>query len=206
MQISTVLFDADGVIQWPLHNRRDMWNALLGDADKVDEFFAALLALERTCYCGEGDFVGALPNMMRDWQSTGSIEDLLRGWTAIRVDLQVVELIRRLRSGGVRCYLATNQEPFRGRYMSEQLNYRALFDAEFYSCELGCYKPDPNYFVKILNRLELSPGEVLFVDDKDPNTSAAASVGIRTETFMPSAGTRPSSEMQRVLKKYGLMC
>jgi methionine salvage enolase-phosphatase E1 len=59
--------------------------------------------------------------------------------------------------------------------------------------------------VKILDRLGISAGEVLFIDDKEANTAAAANVGIVTETFTPSAGTRPVSELRRVLKKYGLM-
>ena len=49
---TTVLFDADGVIQWPAPDRRAMWAALLDGRDHlVDEFFEALLAVERTCYC-----------------------------------------------------------------------------------------------------------------------------------------------------------
>lgn len=204
MKITTILFDADGVVQWPKPDRRAMWIELLGARHQVvDEFFQALLDLERTCYRGERDFVAALPDLLRDWRCAGTVDDLLRAWTAIKVDAEVLALVRTVRAAGVICCLATNQEPFRGRYMSQTLGYGAVFDHQFYSCELGFHKPDAKYFGAILNRVGRSPQEVLFIDDKEPNTMAAASIGIHAQTFTPKPGTSPVDEMRRVLSDYG---
>jgi putative hydrolase of the HAD superfamily len=137
------------------------------------------------------------------WNCAGTVDDLLRAWTAIQVDAEVVQLIGTVRASGVLCCLATNQEPFRGRYMSETLDYGAVFDRQFYSCDLGVSKPDPKYFAAILERLGRSPQEVLFIDDIEANTRAAASVGIHTETFTPPSGTSPADEMRRVLERHG---
>ena len=205
MQITTILFDADGVIQWPKAGRRAMWTALLGGRDEiVDEFFQALLELERTCYLGEHDFVSALPDLLSQWACHGTIDDLLRAWTAIQVDTDVVALVRAIRATGTLCCLATNQERFRGRHMSQELGYRAVFDHQFYSCEVGFSKPDPAFFQTILERLGRSAQEVLFIDDKQPNARAAASIGIHAETFTTSPRTAPVDEMRRLLGDYGI--
>ena len=203
MQITTVLFDADGVFQWPRGNRRELWVTLLGGReDAVDEFFADLLGLERTCYCGDRDFVSGVPAVIEKWKCAGAIDDLLTAWTAIEADPEALGIIRKLRSAGVTCCLATNQEPHRRTYMSSTLNYAALFDHQFYSCEVGFHKPDPRYFTAILERLDLDPSQVLFIDDRDDNVRAATSVGIRSEQFVPPSGTRPVEEMRRILSRY----
>jgi putative hydrolase of the HAD superfamily len=205
MPITTVLFDADGVVQGPSANRRTMWAELLcGREHDIDRLVRDLFDLERTCYNGQGDFVAALPDLLLRWNCRGTVDDLLRAWTAIDVDAEVVRLITAIRSSGVTCCLATNQEPFRGRYMAEVLDYGGVFDRQFYSWEIGFSKPDPNYFREILERLSVSPEHVLFIDDIEPNVRAAESVGIQAKTFVPPSGTRATDEMLRLLRHYGL--
>lgn len=182
-----------------------MWTEIVHgrDDDAVDNFVAALSEVERSCYHGHGDFVAALPDLLAQWKCAATVDDLLRVWTAIQVDTEVVQLIARVRASGVVCCLATNQEPFRRRYMTEMLDYGAVFDRQFYSCELGLAKPDPKYFAAILETLGRSPDEVLFVDDIEANTRSAARVGIFTETFTPPSGTRPADEIRRILRRHG---
>ena len=55
------------------------------------------------------------------------------------------------------------------------------FDAVVISCEVGLAKPDPRIFR--LERLGLSAGAALFVDDRADNVQAAAGVGLRTLRF-----------------------
>jgi putative hydrolase of the HAD superfamily len=206
LAINTILFDADGVVQYATPSRRAIWTEILrGRDDAVDDFARALFEVERACYQGRGDFLAALPALLAQWNCAGTIDDLLRAWTAIRVDAEVVQLIATVRASGVLCCLATNQEPFRRRYMFESLDYDAVFDEQFYSCDLGVAKPDPRYFTAILQRLGRSPQDVLFIDDIEANTRAAASVGVHVETFTPPAGTRPAEEMRRVLERRGLV-
>jgi putative hydrolase of the HAD superfamily len=140
--------------------------------------------------------------VLREWRCSGTLEDLLRAWTAIEVDADVVRLIGALRTEGVTCCLATDQEPFRGRYLAETLGYGTLFDREFYSCGLGFCKPDPDYSIALLERLGRSRDETLFLDDMEAITTAA--VGIRSELFVPPPGTRPVDEMRRILRRNGL--
>jgi putative hydrolase of the HAD superfamily len=203
--VEAVLFDADGVVQRPTADRHAQWRALLGGADEaVGRFKCDIFAVERPCHDGGGDFLSALREVLVRWNCTGSVDDALRAWTAIEVDRGVTGLIARVRASGVPCHLATNQEPYRARHMSKVLDYRHVFDRQFYSCELGCSKPDPGYFRAILESLNLPPHAVLFIDDMEANVAAAASIGIRAELFGPVSDMDGVHEMQRILSRHGV--
>jgi FMN phosphatase YigB (HAD superfamily) len=93
--------------------------------------------------------------------------------------------------------------------MAQILDYGKVFDPQFYSCELGLSKPDPNYFAEILERLSVSHEEVLFIDDIEANVGAAKGVGIHARTFVPPPGTCAADEMRRILGRHdlaGLRC
>ena len=70
----------------------------------------------------------------------------------------------------------------------------ASFDAVVISCEVGLTKPGPPIFRLCLERLGLSAGAVLFVDDRADNIEGAARVGLRTLHF---DGREPSSSSAR---------
>jgi putative hydrolase of the HAD superfamily len=55
-----------------------------------------------------------------------------------------------------------------------------MFDHLLFSARLGLSKPDPAIFNAALTRLAVAAGEVIFVDDRAENLSAAAGVGLRT--------------------------
>jgi epoxide hydrolase-like predicted phosphatase len=55
-----------------------------------------------------------------------------------------------------------------------------LFDVIVISGMVGVQKPDPAIFHLLLERLQLAPGETLFVDDFVDNIMAAEGVGMRT--------------------------
>jgi HAD superfamily hydrolase (TIGR01509 family) len=58
------------------------------------------------------------------------------------------------------------------------------------SHEVGARKPDPDYFHRVLERLDLEPAELLFVDDARSNVDAAAALGIRAVRFEGAAALR----------------
>lgn len=179
-----------------------MWNTLLpGPHASFDAFWKDISDIERACYTGAGDFTRALVALIARWQCAGSIEDVLRAWTAIQPDPEMVQLVHDLRAAGLRCYLATNQEPHRCRFMSETLGYKDIFDAEFYSCVVGHAKPDHAYFTAVVDRIGLRPGEVLFIDDHQINVDAATDVGLSAELF--SGGG--SKAMRELLQNFGMI-
>ena len=195
------MFDADGVIQRPSVRRREAWQSLLGPGRSVDEFFSAVLQAERPAWLGASDFVASFSRLLLDWHCLGTLDDALAAWTMIEPDLDMLHVVAGLRRCGVGCHLATNQEAIRAAYMSEQLDYRQLFDREFYSCRLGSAKPDAAYFRTLLARLELPPEAALFLDDNEANVASARAVGLHAEHFLIAAGP---SQLEQILASYGL--
>ncbi|MGA7615516.1 MAG: HAD family hydrolase [Thermoanaerobaculia bacterium] len=66
----------------------------------------------------------------------------------------------------------------------------ALFDATCFSCDEGVAKPDPVIYQRMCERLEVTPGEVLFVGDSHANdVEAPAALGMKTLPI----GTGPGS-------------
>jgi putative hydrolase of the HAD superfamily len=88
--------------------------------------------------------------------------------------------------------------------MREVLEYGKVFDRLFFSCEIGCSKPNPSYFTAILDALKIAPHAVLFIDDVEANVAAASSVGIRAELFAPESPAEAVAEMHRILFRHGL--
>ena len=202
--IKAILFDADGVIQRPSPGRRSLWAQLLGGAVSVDAFLHEVSDAERACYIGDGNFEGRFTALLDRWNCTGDLGAALRAWTAIEVDRGILEIIVTLRASGHRCYLASNQEPYRARYMSETLLYRAAFDDEFYSCTVGHAKPAPAYFRAILDALSVRAEDTLFIDDLSTNVEAARGVGLRASVFAPNPDGRWHDHMREVLANHGL--
>lgn len=203
MRVEAILFDADRVVQRPTADRHEQWRALVGGVDEaVRPFKHDIFTAERPCHDGSGNFVSALRDVLARWNCRGSVDDALRAWTAIAIDQAVIDLIAKVRASGVRCHLATNQEPYRARHMREALRYGQAFDRLFFSCEMGCSKPDPAYFTMILESLNVAPDAVLFIDDMEANVAAAESVGIRAELFAPESPATAAAELHRILVGY----
>jgi putative hydrolase of the HAD superfamily len=201
MTIQAILFDADGVLQRPATVRRDAWKHLLGADQDVDAFVAALFDAERQALAGGSDFIAALTALLVQWHCQGDIQDALRVWTMIEPDAEVVQLVRALRQSNFRCCLATNQEPYRASFMSQQLGYRGLFDQEFYSCHMGVAKPAPEYFRSIVDELGLSAWDVLFLDDRDDNILGAKEAGLHAVQFLIDSGSR---NLANTLRHFGI--
>lgn len=57
------------------------------------------------------------------------------------------------------------------------------FDVTIFSAELGMRKPAPEFFHWLLERLDVQPGEAIFVDDYGKNIEAARDLGIQAVKF-----------------------
>lgn len=201
MDMQAILFDADGVIQRPSPRRRGAWQSLLGPECDVDEFVAAAFAVERLALEGRSDFIGALSGLLVKWRCQGTLQDALAAWTMIEPDSGMTQLVQTLRRNGVKCYLATNQEPRRASYMSGQLGYSGLFDREFYSCRMGVAKPATAYFLAIIGELGLSPTNILFLDDHEINVQSAQEAGLNAAHFFIDSGP---VNLMRTLADFGI--
>jgi putative hydrolase of the HAD superfamily len=99
-------------------------------------------------------------------------------WFRIEPVAESLALVHRLRSAGFGVHLGTNQSLRRAAYMRERLGYDDLFDVSVYSAEIRLAKPDPAYFRTAAELIGVRPGEVVFVDDVEPNVQSARDVGM----------------------------
>jgi putative hydrolase of the HAD superfamily len=85
--------------------------------------------------------------------------------------------LSRVRSAGVRVYLATNQEHLRAAYLMEKMGLAEHVDGIFYSAHLGAKKPDLEFFARVQAAVGLCGEELLLIDDSRQNIEAARQAG-----------------------------
>ena len=85
--------------------------------------------------------------------------------------------------------------------MSESLNYRSLFDTEFYSCFVGAAKPKAAFFEKVVAQLGCDASGVLFLDDRAENVEGAKQAGLNAAVFFGSEGP---IALRRQLASFGV--
>jgi putative hydrolase of the HAD superfamily len=196
-----VLWDADGVLQRTPEGQESIRPAVEGRVGDVDGFLVEALEAERPALRGEVRWLDVLPPLLDRWGLADAFDDLVRAWLSIEPVPGPRELVAPLRAGGVSCFLATNQDEHRGRFMRERLGYPDLLDGSFYSYEMGLAKPDPDYFRSILASLGVAAEDVLFLDDNRANVVSARSVGLRGEVW---SYREPVSALRDHLARHGL--
>jgi len=163
--IKVVLFDADGVIQTTPPLWRTRLEGLVGDPELVSDFVADVFKAEKPCLTGRGDFSVELAKVLTRWNCPATTEEGLKIWTIMEPNQEILDVVAKVRGGGTRVGLATNQQNHRADIMTNDLGYAEIFDDLFYSCHLGFAKPDREYFVQIMARLNLNGESALFLDD-----------------------------------------
>jgi HAD superfamily hydrolase (TIGR01509 family) len=198
VELDWVLFDADGVIQGPRDGRVADLTAWGGS--RAEEFLAAVSATDTSCLTGS-DFGAAMRDVLRQFEITAPIEEVIdrRFWIEVRQPM--LDAVRAVRDLGLRCGLATNQQNLRGAYMRSSLGFETIFDEQFYSFELGFAKPEAGYFQAIMDRIGVAPHRVLFIDDLEDNIAGAREIGIHSELF-PHDGN--VAALKPILVRYGI--
>ncbi len=198
-----VLFDADGVLQRTAPWREDLAEVVETDKELDEQLLDDIAKAEgpRT-QSGEVDIEHSLTQVLDRYDEVDlPVEAVFDAWNAIEVHEDVLDGVRDLAGRGLVLALTTNQNEPRAAWMRENLPYDELFDAQFYSCEIGLAKPDPDYFRHVLRALDVAPADALFLDDTAVNVEAAAGLGLRAELFAQDAGRR---ELDRILALHGL--
>lgn len=93
----------------------------------------------------------------------------------------VVELIRGLRNHHKTAVLS-NSPPGLVLWLDDW-SIRELFDTVFCSGDEGLIKPDPAAFHAVLERLDVTPEEALFIDDTNEHVLVARKLGLKGILF-----------------------
>ncbi len=175
--IRHVLLDADGVLQGHAAGWVPATARWLGD--RAEEFLGRAFVLEEDDLVGGDDFMLPLADLLVDYGVDVDVDEFHAAvWHDIAVDPWTLDLVARIRASGLGVHLGSNQRPRRAEHMRHELGYDELFDHSFYSCELGVAKPAPAFFRAVVDRLGVTPGQVLFVDDLEVNVAGAHEAGL----------------------------
>ncbi|NLF63339.1 MAG: HAD family phosphatase [Chloroflexi bacterium] len=195
MTITAILFDVGGVLITPLdpealRRRREALAASLG--------FDSAEAMWRRFFEGD-EWAAAKTGRMTHEQmwdqllrpygyetreaQAAIVEELYRGEG---VDPGMAQLVAALH-GDYRLAILSNWDD-RLELLLEHYELSRYFDVIFNSHSIGMAKPDEETYRYVLEQLELSPSELLFIDDKERNTRVAERLGISSIVFRDVAG------------------
>ena len=190
MKYFTILFDLDGVLITKAKQFSDRLEEIYGiPVARLQPFFTGVF-LE--CGIGKADLKEELIKVIGDWGWKGSVDELLAFWfsTGTEIDQEVAAFVRELRRQGIKTYLTTDQEKYRGEYLRKMFGSGVLFDEVFYSAEIGCRKKDPAFFAYVDAHIDVDRQQVLFVDDGEKNIETAKAFGYDAHLFTDLDGLK----------------
>lgn len=195
MDLKAVIFDADGVLLTSGFFAEELERSYGLPTSATLPFFTGAL---EPCLVGQADLKQELAPFLKQWNWPGSADDFIERWFehGASVDPRIVATIGELRQRGLRCYLATNQEPYRIAYMREQMGFEQLFDNIFFSGGIGCKKTDGRFYHVVMQATDLRGAEILFWDDTFENIVAAREQGWHAEHY------RSFEEFEQTLATY----
>ncbi len=180
--IKAVLFDMDGV----LNMYHDVFSEVYAkrenlDPESIREFFKQYWA---EVLVDNIDLKVLLKEHADTWNLKADPQTLLDDWfkTEDEPNKPLLDVVKDLRSAGIHCYVATNNEQYRVSYIRHN-TFKDQVDGIFASAELKSVKPSPEFFHKIIGHLQLDPSEIAFFDDTPGHVEAAKRLGIKAYLY-----------------------
>jgi putative hydrolase of the HAD superfamily len=184
--MSWVMFDFGGVVCTP-QPEEDLAALAAAGGVTVAEFWDAYW-LPRRAY-DEGvltaetfwqDVAARLGTSFSGAQVAELVRLDVASWAHLREG--TVRLIRDLDEDGKRLALLSNAPAEVARAVAA-LPVARHFEHLLFSCDFGSAKPDPGCFGQALGRLGAPAEEVIFIDDREENVTAALGMGMRAIRF-----------------------
>ena len=107
-------------------------------------------------------------------------------------DEAMLGAVRRARAAGCRTGLISNSWGDGLAYDPSLLE--SLFDTVVISGDVGMHKPEPEIYLLACERLDVEPGDCVFVDDLRENCAGAEAVGMKAILHRGADGTLPQLE------------
>ena len=93
-------------------------------------------------------------------------------------------LTEKVRGGQARTAIYTNNGPLTKATLDALFpEVTRVFGEHYFSFEFALKKPDPGSYRRLLERMDVAPGQCWFIDDKRSNVTGARMAGIRGHHF-----------------------
>ncbi len=188
MKYKAIFFDADGVLVKNRHLFSEQLEKDFGIKKEImTPFFTGVYS---QCSLGKADLKKELTKVVDDWGWKGTVDELLAYWFSVGTEIEkdVVGFIKELKEQGVRCFMTTDQERYRGEHLRNTLGGGKVFEDVFFSAEIGSPKKTESFWEEVFARINtasrdsfsqiISKDETLFVDDDEINIEAVSGFGI----------------------------
>lgn len=102
---------------------------------------------------------------------------------SVKIDNDVVLLIRKLRSNGYELLFFSNSHIDFTPEIFLRNNIKKEFNDGLLSHEYPYYKPDIRFYEKLLSLTKSKPDEIVFIDDRESNLASAKRLGMNAILF-----------------------
>lgn len=191
-----LVFDVDGVLVHGYHarpERQQRWDEnLLVDLGVDPERYRSEFIFDifiKKVIVGEMALVDALDRRLPGLGYKGSTMDFIQYWLShdSKVNAELLDAVRRLKTLGVPLFIATNQDHMRAQWLWQTLGFGEIFDDIFYSARIGLTKAHKGFFAFADARMPELDEPPLFFDDTQKVIETATSHGWDTALFDTNA-------------------
>ena len=108
------------------------------------------------------------------------------------LDNKLILLVRKIQAKRIKCYLCTDQDENRTKFLLNEMGFGNIFDGYFISYQIGYRKCNDNFWMHVIEKLKkdyqnIKPDEIVFFDDIQKNIDTASRIGIKTFLFKDTA-------------------
>ncbi|MCD4762352.1 HAD family hydrolase [bacterium] len=186
-----LIFDVDGVlIRFPYYYSQELENKGYKNAVKYsDSFFNK--GLNNPCLEGKDNIEKIIMPFLRKFGWEDTAENYLQQqfqFESNYLDKDFLSLIQQFRNKDIKCYLGTDQEKNKAKFLLDKMGFNKKFDGHFISCYVGYRKCHDNFWIHVLKELKnefsnIKPNEIAFFDDIQNNVNVALKHGIQAFLF-----------------------
>ena len=179
MSTKWIIFDAMGVIFEVGDDTNDLLvpyiqkrNDMIS-ADKINEMYlkASMGKISSFDFWKELGFYSEYPEIEREYLDT-----------CLTIDPDFIETARTLVKNYNLAILSNDVKEW-SNYLRAKFDLNSLFKIVIISGEVGYRKPDKRIFNILLDRIQSSPSNCVFLDDREKNLLQASEMGIKTIRF-----------------------
>jgi putative hydrolase of the HAD superfamily len=183
-RIKSIVFDLGGVIflsdGGSYEGREKLAKRIKADKEKLHELWFKDKENLITGKMSEKEFLKKVLKLSRDEISLNDLREIIREEN--KIDDEMVELLKKLNQKYFLVIL-NNEIKEWNEYRIKKFKLKDHFRLIVSSCDVGFAKPTPEIYKILLNRLNMLPGEIIFIDNRLENLVPAENLGIKTHLF-----------------------
>jgi FMN phosphatase YigB (HAD superfamily) len=143
------------------------------------------------------DFWGFVQKQLPEGYDASTIKDYW--YDGYILDEDIFNLVKKLH-GKYKLFIFSGNIKSRVEYLEKKYNFRKYFDLEIYSYDYHFNKPQKEFVDVLVEKSELKPGEMVFIDDNEEVLKPAKDLGIKTAVYE----TGNIHDLENKLKFFGI--